>query len=338
MNDSREKRFAVLIDSDNVSPKYIKYILDEISTYGSITYKRIYGDWTCSVKTRWKSIALENSIMPIQQYGYTVGKNATDSAMIIDAMDILYSNHVEGFCIVSSDSDFTRLAARLRESGMTVIGMGEEKTPQPFRASCNVFKKLENLIDEDVGESVEPDTERQTTLLQQKTQNRRTVKQPLSPDRDTTSIERIISNIITESGRDDAGMYASEIKACLVNRFSDFDVKDYGYSKFSRFLNSFPTLELLEDGTKVRLRQNETAFADAQAIVVGLVRSAGGSMFITELNNKLQKLYPQLNLRAYGYSKLKKFLTDIPLIHINSKNEVVYNNGTSNNNGKDEAE
>ncbi len=136
-------------------------------------------------------------------------------------------------------------------------------------------------------------------------------------------------------------MYASEIKACLVNRFSDFDIKDYGYSKFSRFLNSFSTLELLEGGTKVRLRQNETAFADAQAIVVGIVRAAGGSMFITELNNKLQKLYPQLNLRAYGYSKLKKFLTDIPLIHINSKNEVVYDSGNGNDtaankNGKDE--
>jgi uncharacterized protein (TIGR00288 family) len=326
MNDSKEKRFAVLIDSDNISSRYIKYILDEISTYGSITYKRIYGDWTGAAKNSWKTIALENSIMPIQQYGYTVGKNSTDSAMIIDAMDILYSGNVEGFCIVSSDSDFTRLAARLRESGMTVIGIGEEKTPQPFRAACNVFKKLENLMDEDVPESNGANgqlEEAQAHQPRQKIVSRRPPRQPLAPDRETASLERIISNIITESGCDDAGMYASEIKALLVNRFSDFDVKDYGYSKFSRFLNSFPTLEILEEGTKVRLRQNETSFAEAQQIATEIVRTAGGSIGITELNNKLQKQMPQLNLKAYGYSKLKKFLTDIPGVAITGRNEVV---------------
>ena len=124
-----DQRFAVLIDADNVSDKYIKIILDEISNDGIATYKRIYGDWTKPALTSWKNVLLDNSILPIQQYNYTTGKNSTDSAMIIDAMDILYSGKVDGFCIVSSDSDFTRLAARLRESGMQVIGMGEEKTP-----------------------------------------------------------------------------------------------------------------------------------------------------------------------------------------------------------------
>ena len=128
-----EKRFAVLIDSDNVSFKYIKYILDEVSNYGSVTYKRIYGDFTNTTTGGWKSILLENSIQPIQQFSYTIGKNSTDSAMIIDAMDILYTGNVEGFCIVSSDSDFTKLAVRLRESGMMVIGMGERKTPKPLQ-------------------------------------------------------------------------------------------------------------------------------------------------------------------------------------------------------------
>ncbi|MFT4143152.1 MAG: NYN domain-containing protein, partial [Mobilitalea sp.] len=115
-----EKRFAVLIDADNVSAKYIKYILDELTGYGVATYKRIYGDWTKPSAGSWKDVLLENSVTPVQQYGYTVGKNATDSAMIIDAMDILYSGNVEGFCIVSSDSDFTKLASRLRESGMLI--------------------------------------------------------------------------------------------------------------------------------------------------------------------------------------------------------------------------
>ena len=130
-----EKRFALLIDADNISVKYVKYILDEISQYGVATYKRIYGDWTETTSSSWKDALLENSINPVQQFSYTRGKNSTDSAMIIDAMDILYTKSVEGFCIVSSDSDFTKLASRLREDGMLVIGMGEEKTPKPFRVA-----------------------------------------------------------------------------------------------------------------------------------------------------------------------------------------------------------
>ncbi|MFR3450302.1 MAG: NYN domain-containing protein [Collinsella sp.] len=141
-----ELRFAVLIDADNVSEKYIKVILDGFPTPGVATYKRIYGDWTSPRLASWKSCLLDHSIIPMQQYSYTYGKNATDSAMIIDAMDILYSGTVDGFAIVSSDSDFTRLVARLRESGMIVIGMGEQKTPKPFISACNQFKYLDLLL------------------------------------------------------------------------------------------------------------------------------------------------------------------------------------------------
>lgn len=142
---SGDRRFAVLIDADNISNKYVKVILDEISKEGVATYKRIYGDWTRAGMGPWKRVLLEHSITPIQQYGYTTGKNATDSAMIIDAMDILYSGNVEGFCLVTSDSDFTRLASRLRESGMMVVGMGEQKTPKAFISACNIFKYLDIL-------------------------------------------------------------------------------------------------------------------------------------------------------------------------------------------------
>ena len=140
-----ELRIAILIDADNVSDKYIKIIVDEVANIGIATYKRIYGDWTSARLSSWKKVLLEDSIIPIQQYSYTTGKNATDSAMIIDAMDILYSGNVDGYCIVSSDSDFTRLAARLRESGMLVLGMGEEKTPKPIISACNQFKYLDLL-------------------------------------------------------------------------------------------------------------------------------------------------------------------------------------------------
>ena len=141
-----ESRFALLIDADNVSAKYIKPIMDELSKYGTVTYKRIYGDWTSTLHAKWKDTLLDNSLTPIQQFSYTTGKNATDSAMIIDAMDILYTRSVEGFCIVSSDSDFTRLASRIRESGLTVIGMGEKKTPTAFRKACDIFTTLELLV------------------------------------------------------------------------------------------------------------------------------------------------------------------------------------------------
>ena len=154
-------KFAVLIDADNVSDKYIKIILDEISNDGIATYKRIYGDWTKPALVSWKSVLLDNSILPIQQYNYTTGKNSTDSAMIIDAMDILYSGQVDGFCIVSSDSDFTRLAARLRESGMIVVGMGERKTPKSFISACNRFKYLDILAQAEPAVQKDEDCQRE---------------------------------------------------------------------------------------------------------------------------------------------------------------------------------
>jgi uncharacterized LabA/DUF88 family protein len=146
MDTPKELKLAVLIDADNVPYANIKGMLEEIAKYGTPTFKRIYGDWTNVNLSGWKNVLLENAITPIQQYSYTKGKNSTDSALIIDAMDILYTGGVEGFCIVSSDSDFTRLATRLREAGMKVFGIGEKKTPSPFIASCNKFrkKKFEN--------------------------------------------------------------------------------------------------------------------------------------------------------------------------------------------------
>src|SRR5690554_7898219 len=138
-------KLAVLIDGDNIPSANVKEMMEEIAKYGNPTIKRIYGDWTKPALTKWKSLLLENAITPIQQYSYTTGKNATDSAMIIDAMDVLYSEKVGGFCLVSSDSDFTRLATRLREAGMTVIGLGEKKTPDPFIVACDRFIYIEIL-------------------------------------------------------------------------------------------------------------------------------------------------------------------------------------------------
>ncbi len=247
---AEDKRFAVLIDADNVSAKYIRYIMDEIANFGIVTYKRIYGDWTKPNAGSWKEILLENSITPVQQYGYTVGKNATDSAMIIDAMDILYSGHVDGYCIVSSDSDFTKLASRLRESGMTVVGMGEKKTPKPFIAACNQFKYLDVLAE----------SEKKTESIQNNTsQVKNTIgvikdivtldnNESLKSMTDINVIKMAIIKMINESDAEDQSMSMAEIGNRLAKRYPDFDVRNFGDTKLSRFLKKIDFLEIKTDG------------------------------------------------------------------------------------------
>lgn len=224
-----DKRIAVMIDADNVSPKYIKYILDEIATHGTPTYKRIYGDWTQPQLSSWKSKLLEYSISPIQQYSYTTGKNSSDSALIIDAMDILYSNNVDGFCIVSSDSDFTRLVTRLREDGMYVVGMGEKKTPRPFVVACEKFIYLETIADE----SVSADDESQELVA------------PLeATDKDTAWLCRAVRKIIMEISDDDGWAYIGNVGNILSKRYPDFDVRNYGFHKLTPLLDSLGPFEV----------------------------------------------------------------------------------------------
>lgn len=234
---SSDRRFAVLIDADNVSAKYIRFILNEVANDGIATYKRIYGDWTGSVLASWKSVLLENSITPIQQYAYTTGKNATDSAMIIDAMDILYSGNVEGFCIVSSDSDFTRLAARLRESGMVVMGMGEQKTPPPFVKACDKFRYLEVLASE------EKETE-QADVLEPRGENK---PQQMT---DIKTIKRAIATIIAENSDEDGWALSAQIGNVLTKRYPDFDVRNFGFKKFTPFIKSLNMFEVHSERRK----------------------------------------------------------------------------------------
>jgi hypothetical protein len=231
-----DKKFAVLIDSDNVSHKYIKMITAEVTNEGIATYKRIYGDWTNPKLGSWKDILLESSITPIQQYAYTSGKNATDSAMIIDAMDILYSGNVEGFFLVSSDSDFTRLASRLRESGMYVVGMGERKTPPAFISACNKFKYLNPEEEKDAKKRP-----RQGSSPQREEQ-----PSPASP-RPRASIEEIgsaIEMIIKEKSDDNGWVFVGEIGNILSKRYPDFDTRDYGFQKLTQLVSSFSIFEV----------------------------------------------------------------------------------------------
>ncbi|RKJ41201.1 NYN domain-containing protein [Acutalibacter sp. 1XD8-33] len=255
-----DSRFAVLIDADNVSVRYIKLILDEISKDGIATYKRIYGDWTNPALISWKSALLDNSVIPIQQYSYTTGKNSTDSAMIIDAMDILYSGQVEGFCLVSSDSDFTRLAARLRESGMTVVGMGESKTPNSFIAACNKFKYLDILSaadEDDPEEPVKLEPGRKPALQKEKkpaprkaakaAPKSREDPKPDAQEEPKTSLRTIrkaLRTIVRENSDEDNWIFIGKVGNILGKRYPDFDVRNFGFSKLTPFLDSLDLFEI----------------------------------------------------------------------------------------------
>ena len=222
-----EKKMAVLIDADNVSDKYIKFIFDEISNHGIPTYKRIYGDWTKPRLASWKSVLLNYSITPIQQYSYTTGKNATDAALIIDAMDILYSKNVDGFCIVSSDSDFTRLAARLREAGMYVIGMGEKKTPMSFISACEKFKYLEVLAE--------------VSLSSIESNEKQEVKKAMASKKE---LIKSIKEIINDSSDEEGWVFLGEVGDKLNKRYPDFDTRNYGFSKLTPLISSLNQFEI----------------------------------------------------------------------------------------------
>lgn len=254
---NKELKYAILIDADNISEKYIKIILDEAAKNGIATYKRIYGDWTNPQLSSWKRVLLDNSIIPIQQYGYTTGKSSTDSAMIIDAMDILYSGTVDGFCLASSDSDFTRLAARLRESGMQVIGMGESKTPKPFISACNQFKYLDILFanetdsEKEMDSSADPEKTPVCSKKEKTAPAKRTKQKSKEPEPQTNlkMIKKAILNLVEECSDDDGWIFSAELRNQLAKRFPDFDVRNFGFSKFTPFINSLGLFDVKRNQT-----------------------------------------------------------------------------------------
>jgi len=236
----QEKRFAVLIDGDNNSKDYIKTVIDEITNEGVITYKRIYGDWTSPNLNGMKEIILEYSITPMQQYAYTSGKNATDSAMIIDAMDILYTGKVDGFCLVSSDSDFTKLASRLREAGMYVIGMGKQQTPKSFVVACNKFTFLD-LIN---GKPSRRTSAKKKTEKAEKADPQAVTVVEQNSKTPVKELKKAIVKIIEENSDDDGWMLISRLGNILQKKYSDFDCRNYGCKKMADFLNDMGDFDI----------------------------------------------------------------------------------------------
>jgi len=211
VQENSQKKLAVLIDADNSQPAVVNPLLAEIAKYGIASVRRIYGDWTTPNLRGWKDVLLEQAIQPIQQFRYTVGKNATDSALIIDAMDLLYTEKLDGFCIVSSDSDFTRLASRIREAGLVVYGFGEKKTPKPFVGACDKFVYTEILReDEPTGSR----GRKSTTDLNQ-----------------DAALVRLLRNAVDYSAREDGWAYLGQMGQHIANQSPEFDPRNYGYKK-----------------------------------------------------------------------------------------------------------
>lgn len=242
------KKFAVLIDADNAQASAIESVLAEIARYGFVTSKRCYGDWTLPNSNSWKTLLLSHAIQPIQQFAYTKGKNATDSAMIIDAMDLLYTGNFDGFCIISSDSDFTKLATRLRESGMEVYGFGKKTTPEPFRVACNKFIYTEVLLNN--AESIEP-TENAT----QSSFNKQTVDDKQSATLNSQSLDnkekkselselKILFREAFDKNEDEGWAYLADIGSYIQRVKPDFDARNYSAGK--KLSSLVKTLDYIE--------------------------------------------------------------------------------------------
>ncbi len=230
MDTETTQKLAILIDADNAQPAITENLLAEVAKYGTASVKRIYGDWTLPQLRGWKDILLEYSIQPIQQFGYTKGKNSTDSALIIDAMDLLYTGRFDGFCLVSSDSDFTKLAARIRESGLVVYGFGEKKTPDPFVAACDKFIYTEVLAKED-----EEKEERK--------------QKPANQLKQDTKLVNLVRNAIDASSDESGWAHLAPVGSYIAKQSPGFDPRNYGYRKLGELLSAMKLFELEERKT-----------------------------------------------------------------------------------------
>ena len=252
MEPIRDLRLAVLIDADNVPYANVKAMLEEIAKYGTPTFKRIYADWTKPTVAGWKTVLLENSITPVQQYSYTSGKNSSDSAMIIDAMDILYTGRVDGFCIVSSDSDFTRLASRLREAGMKVFGLGEMKTPTPFISACDKFIYIEILKNAEKPERKEElpaKSKRKSGSIPKPAPAPEVAKSPQVFGKVDKGLIKLIADSINDIADEEGWAYLGELGNLVLKKQPNFDPRIYGFKKLAPLIKSVNLFETDERKT-----------------------------------------------------------------------------------------
>ncbi len=306
IKEKREINIALLIDVDNVSSRYIERVLSELSNYGKITIRRMYGDWSQLRLRKWLNVASRYSLTPVMQTNATPGKNASDIGLIIDAMDILYGGQVEGFCIVSSDSDFNHLATRIREAGMMVIGMGEKKTPEAFIASCERFIFLDVLEDAS-DEKLADDNEAADTYFEAEPESQ-------SPNGGVVSkeaLENAIANMINDNSAQGHETGLGEIGSRLVKIYPEFDIRNYNYSKLSAFVNDFPSLNVYKENNATWVELKVSSLKEIEDRIESIYRDNNFSVLnIGRLKDELQKAIPSLGatIRANGVTKFSSFL------------------------------
>lgn len=255
MEEEQSRKIAILIDAENISHKYAKLALDEAARMGTVICKRIYADWSSSVTASWRKAVMDYSIQPIQQFSNTTGKNSSDSAMIIDAMDLLHAGKLQGFCIVSSDSDFTRLASRLRESEMMVIGMGEQKTPASFISACDKFLYLDLLLSEKLQKenaaptATKPKPPKKTTAIKSDSEAAAAEPSdaPIKLGMDKDEIIKAIAELVDENSDEDGWFFMGALGSQLLSKYPDFDARNFGFPKLTAFVKSLEVYELRSD-------------------------------------------------------------------------------------------
>jgi uncharacterized protein (TIGR00288 family) len=298
--DKTEYKIALLIDSENVSHKYIKLVMNEIAKYGKIVIARFYGDIN-NLPKEWHRTAQDHAIKPVHQYNVAIGKNAADMAMALDAQEMMYQEKVNAFFLVTSDSDFTPLAMKLREGGMHVIGVGSNKTTtQAFRSACNEFKYFEYLNEEDEDEDLIP-------------------KKPIVKD-DFSEIVLLIKNIIIENGVDNK-IQLSRLGDILVNRFSDFDARRYGHKTLSGLVSTISGVFISQDKTTtfVTLKSKLQKQDIVEEIMEIISQNKSKEMMLTKIKQELEKRYPDFSYQELGFTRFSKLVSSIPEISV-SKN------------------
>lgn len=341
---SNEKmQFAVLIDADNISSKYAVTIFEELEKYGPTSYRRIYGNWSKS--NGWsEGVLLEHSIMPVQQFSYTTGKNATDMAMVIDAMDILYKNKVQGFCLVTSDSDFTRLAMRLREENMFVLGMGESKTPLALTRACNKFIHLNLVAEQNIGEGISlgrmSGAERNSGAERGAGEGKAVragaenggmdngMQETEVSEEYVTSIQEVRQVILALINENGGQVDLAQLGNRLNDKFTDFDVRNYGYSKLSTMIDQeLPDLNIKKISNQYYVeRRTMLSKEELEQEICRMIEKNGGMVEnLASLNDELHKKYKQLDFKQFGYSRISSFLRSLKSVTVH-ENEVSLKN------------
>ncbi len=316
----RKLQFAVLIDADNISSSYAATIFDELSQYGVASCRRIYGNW--SKNNSWnRNILLEYSILPVQQFEYTTGKNSTDMAMVIDAMDLLYKGTVEGFCLVTSDSDFTRLAMRLREEQKYVLGMGESKSPKALARSCNKFIHLDLIGSSDPEEEK---MEKSSCGEEAQAQEPADAKES---DGSVTDLRQIEDTILTAVNSSEKQMVdLGEMGNILANKYPDFDVRNYGYTKLSVLIKEFKKLNVHKDGNHYVVEMAQKEIPSQKMIeeqIIQILKKRKKELENPVVYQEIRKYYPEFDYRDYGFSRFSKFLKSMKGLKVSQNNDKV---------------